>query len=381
MGIKGMYNLIKDECPDELCEYHFSDFIGASFAIDISIFLYKYIKTCGDSWMNQFIMLLLTLKKYGIKSVCIFDGPNPPPEKLDEQNKRRDENEKSRVRYIECKKMLEQLEELSTADDNIYDIEVSDDIKEKCRILIGQRSKVQTNYCSIQDIMTTLSDVIVKLELQLRAITNTDRENAKRIVDMLGLACFQADGEAESLCCYLANKGFVDAVLTEDTDVLAYGVPLMLSFKDHKISDEMLFGVSAPSLVKSLKLTHPEFLDLCIMMRCDYNKHEPSIFGWPPDGKKRKKACSIGVKGALCLIREYRRLEEVERYVEDIRPLKYRRCRELLTIPDYVDSIVIPYNQKPDFKEVEKLINEYSLSINLKYIQDCWKPVAVVFEE
>ena len=38
------------------------------------------------------------------------------------------------------------------------------------------------------------------------------------------VSCLQATGEAEALCAALATAGLVSAVLTSDSDVLAFGV-------------------------------------------------------------------------------------------------------------------------------------------------------------
>ena len=90
MGINHLYQVIKLLCPDQLGSVDISELVGYKIAVDISIFLYKYVRSAGETvWMNIFILLLCTLKKYGIKAICIFDGPNPPIEKKKEQEKRR----------------------------------------------------------------------------------------------------------------------------------------------------------------------------------------------------------------------------------------------------------------------------------------------------
>ena len=102
----------------------------------------------------------------------------------------------------------------------------------------------------------------------------------------MGLAYLQALGEAETLCAYLAIKGQVDAVLTEDTDVMAYGTPVMLAFKDLKVTDEQVYGLHHKNILKDLEMNHEEFRDLCILLSCDYNER---VKGFVPDGRNRKK--------------------------------------------------------------------------------------------
>ena len=41
----------------------------------------------------------------------------------------------------------------------------------------------------------------------------------------MGIPYVQAPEEADSQCAYLNKKGLVDAVLTEDMDILTFGAP------------------------------------------------------------------------------------------------------------------------------------------------------------
>ncbi len=203
----------------------------------------------------------------------------------------------------------------------------------------------------------------------------------KRVVflcEMSGLHAIQAPGEAETLFAYLAIKGKVDAVLTEDTDVLAYGTPLMLAFKGFKLREEKLVGIHLPSLLEEMELNMEEFRDLCILLSCDYNSR---VKGYPPDGRRRKKAIGIGAKGALHMIRKYRRLEEVCKHVEDPAPLKYRRCRELFTIPETIPDDFIPYNLRPDYERLEIFISNQNLTVKVPYIAKCYKPAVLNFDD
>ena len=205
---------------------------------------------------------------------------------------------------------------------------------------------------------------------------------AQNIVKLLGLACFKADGEAETLCSYLAVNGKVDAVLTEDTDVLAYGTPVMLRFgNEHKLGDDVLSCIHTESLLESLDLNQNEFRDLCILLRCDYNKYNGEVKGFPPDGKKHKVPKSIGMKAAWCMIKEYRRLEEVSKHLVDSNPLIFRRCRELLTIPEKVSTNMIPYNKPINRKKLEEFIKNNNVTLNIEYILDCWKPPIITFHD
>jgi len=380
MGIDHVLDVVRKECPEQLTTYRFDELFGWRIAVDISIFLYKYILSIGpEKWINPFIVLLCTLKKNGIKAVCIFDGKNAPEEKNKEREHRKLENQKRRDRMKLCEEMRQRLVE----DYLPHNKPIKGQIKEDCKKLIcPSKGRVDTtDYRSGDDVVNSLVEIYTKLDNQTQSITEEHQQMAQKIVKLLGLACFVADGEAETLCAYLAINGEVDAVLTEDTDVLAYGVPMMLRFgNEHKLGDGRLNGIHTELLLEALELNQEEFLDLCILLRCDYNRWNGEVKGWPVDGKKHKVSKPIGSGRAWPMIQEYRRMEEVVKHLDDPEPLIYERCRELFTIPDSVSTEMVPYNKPIETKKLAKFLDEHKVTIRLEYIMDCWKPPQINFK-
>ena len=330
--------------------------------------------------MNIFILLLCTLKKHGIKAVCIFDGPNSPPEKKPEQERRRKQNEKAISYLKECIRIRNILEDKYV----LYDLEPSDELKKECKLLLCRNRRTTfvdaTNYRDSMDIVESLNIEIEKKERQTLPITDDYRQKAEEIVKAMGLAHYRADGEAETLCAFLAINKMVDGVLTEDTDVLAYGTPLMIAFKEFKLSDAKVVGINYYTLLESLGYTHEEFKDLCILLSCDYNSR---IKGYLPDKKNKKYIC-IGHTRAIIMINKYRRLENVEKYIEDAEPLKYVRCRELFTIPKTIpkelkDSTTIPKNGPIDLVFMNDIIKKNKLTVSIDYIKNFWKPSVITY--
>ena len=362
MGIQDLYQIIPE---DQLIIYRFDELTGLKIAVDISIFLYKTIRSCGnDGWMSAFILLLCTLKKYRIKAVCIFDGPNPPPEKKGEQDRRRSQNSKSMDRLSECKELKPVLETYLTNTELL-----PEEIRNKAETLIKGKSKKPdyTNYFRVEDIISSLDHVIWKLENQTIPITNRHKDLAKEIVEIMGLTCIQADGEAEALCASLAVHGVVDAVLTEDTDVLVYGTPLMFAFKDFKLSDKSLFGLHLGSILESLGMSHSTFRDLCIMLGCDYNSR---VKGFPQDERERKKPISIGKVHALAFMEEYGCIENILEFIPDPSPLIYERCREIFQ-PQDVSQFKIVYASQPNYEALREFFAMHEVKLSLKYIREC----------
>jgi flap endonuclease-1 len=380
MGIHDLFVLIKSECLEQLMDLHLSELRGRSLACDISIFLNKFIKSSGERlWMNSFFNFFCCLKKYGIKAVCIFDGPNPPPEKKAEQNSRKAQTEKAKGRLCKAIKLKNLIMSNYIPHDVLLPVELQDECKSV--LVVGNQNKcknVDWNECT--DVYEALKELINRLDIQTTPITNEQREKAWQITKMMGLASYQADGEAEALCAYLAIHGYVDAVFSEDSDVLAYGCPFMVCYKDYKLSDDKVKVIHLPSLLEALELSEEEFRDLCILLGCDYNHR---IKGYPPDGKKYKKPVCIGWKKALCMINEYRTLEECEPYIEDISPLIYERCRELFT-PINTEEMrklieVEPYNEPPDIAAIKIFLQQEGLYDITDRIVECWKPANLIF--
>lgn len=382
MGIHDFYKVIKLRAPEELKSYHLSEFCGHRWAVDISIFLFKFIKSAGNAdWMGSFFLFLCTLKKHGIKTVCIFDGPNPPIEKKIEQDRRRKDSQKAVNRLNRCIEVRRDImKEYSQTQELL-----PEELQAECKTLYGNpKKKIRLNPIEWSDwteVVDALTSTIESLEKQTLPITSEHRETAKKIVQMMGLPMFQADGEAEGLCAFMAIHGHVDGVLTEDTDVLAYGTPWMFAFKDFKLTDEKVHGIHLPSLLEALEYNQKELLDLCILLGCDYNRKDSEgkkigITGFPPDEKKRKKSVNIGMIAALAYIDEYRSLEECLPYIDNPEPLIYERCREIFTPPSNRETLeiikIMPYNTRPDFDKVEAFLLENRVSVSIDYIKKIW---------
>ncbi len=382
MGIQDLFKVIKERCPDCLIPCHLSQLRGYSLAVDVSIFFNKYVKSAGEYWVRTFFNFLCMFKKHGIKLVCIFDGAHPPIEKKETQEQRIEQNDNAKLRLKRAIEICNLLKKEYSAFGGKNDDELDEDLQEECKKLVGTRRKNPRVVMWDQpvEVNDALRELISRLEKQTAPITDVQRSLAWDITQWMGVSVFQSEGEAEALCSYLAINGYVDGVLSEDSDVLAYGAPWMFAFKDYKLTDERLYAIHLPEVLEGLDYKMEEFLDLCILLSCDYNKR---VKGFPPDGKKHKKACGIGVTGALAMIDEYRRLEKCEPYIEDMSPLIYERCREIFTTFNGEDYTLLiqtkPMNRKPNFGLIQEFIENEGLEdmIDLDYIKKCWQPTKI----
>ncbi|XP_030016202.1 probable flap endonuclease 1 homolog [Sphaeramia orbicularis] len=150
------------------------------------------------------------------------------------------------------------------------------------------------------------------------------------LLKLLGVPVIQAPGDAEALCAQLVKKGTVDAVASEDMDSLPFGADVLIRQFNAKKDSEVI-EYSLPKLLKKLEITQEEFVDLCILLGCDYCE----------------KISGLGPKRALTLIQKHRTIENVVLHINrQTYPVphswKYREARELFvnapqtTIPELV---------------------------------------------
>ncbi|KAM7400978.1 hypothetical protein PAMA_005262 [Pampus argenteus] len=115
-----------------------------------------------------------------------------------------------------------------------------------------------------------------------------------QLLKLLGVPIIQAPGDAEALCAWLVREGTVDAVASEDMDTLPFGANVVIRQLNAKRDSEVV-EYSLSKLLEKLQITHEEFVDLCILLGCDYCD----------------KIAGLGPKRALTLIQSYRTIENV----------------------------------------------------------------------
>lgn len=375
MGITGLTSYIKKRYPNNHFEIKLEDLRGVRLAVDISIFLYKYIKSAGpERWIDQFLLLLCVLKKNGIKTVCIFDGPDPPKEKKLEQDDRRAQTAKQ----IEKMKEARKLYAIVKTKYALTDTEIPPELGEQIKIVLGPKRAKNVNLEDSFGTMQSLSEAIDAYERQTMPITTEQKQKAQDLVISLGIPCYEAPGEAEALCSHLCVRGDkrgvkVDAVFSRDSDCLAYGTPLLIS--EINLQRQVVEAIYLPSLLEEMQLSYEEFRDACIVAGCDYNDR-----AYLPAKKDGGRDVPVGIVTAFNLIHEHRRIEEIEDMLIDPSPLNYRRCREIFTIPKEGTDYLIAFNGQPDYHFLEELLEKVKCSLRMQFIQDSWKSAELVFE-
>lgn len=264
MGIKQLAKLLSDEAPECIKELPLSNLHGRKIAIDASMSIYQFLiavrhgnasntssmLTNADGEPTSHIQGMLSratrLLMEGVKPVYVFDG-KPPNIKSGELLKRREKREKAE-------------KALATAKEE-GDIEEQD--KQSKRLV--------------------------------RAGTK-ENNDCKRLLELMGIPIVNAPCEAEAQAAALCRSGEVWGVGTEDMDALTFACPILLRKMNFaNASKSVIQQMTYSKAVEGLGLNHDQFVDLCILLGCDYC-----------DPIK-----NVGPKTALKLIREHGCIEKI----------------------------------------------------------------------
>ncbi|CAA3016741.1 exonuclease 1 [Olea europaea subsp. europaea] len=234
MGITGLLPLLKSI----MTPIHIKDLEGCSVAVDTYSWLHKGALSCStelckglptSKHIDYCMHRVNLLRHYGIRPVLVFDG-GPLEMKLDQENKR-------------ARSRRENLSRAMEHESN------------------GNLSAAYGCYQKAIDISPSVAHDLIQVLKQ---------QNVSFIV---------APYEADAQMTFLAVSKQVDAVITEDSDLIAFGCPRII-YKMDKFGQGVEFRQSMLQHNKELNLTgftQKMFLEMCIISGCDYLQSLPGI--------------------------------------------------------------------------------------------------------
>ncbi|EIW68761.1 hypothetical protein TREMEDRAFT_69192 [Tremella mesenterica DSM 1558] len=264
MGIKGLTALISENAPRAMKDHEMKTLFGRKVAIDASMSIYQFLiavrQQDGQMLMNEsgdvtshlmgFFYRTIRMVDQGIKPCYIFDG-KPPELKGGVLAKRF-------ARREEAKEGEEEAKETGTVED------------------------------------------IDKLARRQVRVTREHNEECKKLLALMGIPVVTAPGEAEAQCAELARAGKVYAAGSEDMDTLTFSTPILLRHLTFSEAKKMpISEIHLNIVLEELGMTMDQFIELCILLGCDYLE--------PCKG--------IGPKTALKLLREHGSLAAVVSFV------------------------------------------------------------------
>lgn len=357
MGIKDLSKFLRDKYPEIFEHIHISEYHFRRVAVDTSLYLCHYKAAYNNpdnpndlTWLGAFVKLVACLRENEIHCVFIYDS-GCPPEKEAERKERSEARAKLEERVCRLEDALDKYHSSGEID------KVLVDFQDKRKII--QKSMLKPNSVNIH----AIEFAVKKMRKQLFSVTPQDFALTKQLFDILQVPYFNAPLEAETMCADLCIQGKVDAVLSEDTDVLAYGAHTFLTKVD--TSDGTCMRIKHSDVLEKMGMTADEFLDFCIMCGTDYNKN---IF-------------KVGPMKAQKLIETHRSIDKVaEKTNLDVGVLNHKRTRQLFR--EYVRSKVnVPYCGCPDFNALQLFMVKKNLRIGVESLRKSFIHNIVVFED
>ncbi|KAI6014825.1 PIN domain-like protein [Pisolithus microcarpus] len=266
MGIKGLTALISEHAPKAIIEHDIKTLFGRKVAIDASMSIYQFLiavrqkdgelltNDAGEttSHLMGFFYRTIRIAENGIKPAYIFDG-RPPELKAGVLSKRLERREEAKADGEEAK-------ETGTAED------------------------------------------VDRFTRRTVKVTREHNEECQKLLRLMGIPVVIAPSEAEAQCAELARGGKVYAAGSEDMDTLTFNTPILfrhLTFSEAKKAP--ISEIQLEKVLEGLQMNMSEFIDLCILLGCDYLE--------PIRG--------VGPKNALKLIREFGGLKGVVEHLRE----------------------------------------------------------------
>lgn len=316
MGIKGLCQFLRKRDASLFVNVPLSKFGGSRFAVDASVYLYKFISMDNKQkgkWIDMFISFILWIRKNNIRPIFIFDG-TPPPQKERTQQERRAVRHRTEQRVLEIEQLLEAITE---TDPNEF---LSKDIQTRINTIVCEN----TEYYPRNETTLLLEELYKKENSKVIKVGSEQINKIQKLLTGMGLPWFQAITEAEKTCVWLCKWGYVSGVVTADSDVLAYGVDIFI--KDLQTNSNTCQVLKYNDILNSLNFTPEQFTDFCIMCGTDYNQNIPGI----------------GPAKAYKLLIEYGCLDSISEGTVDTDSLYYKEGRMLFTLPEkHQASLVI----------------------------------------
>jgi flap endonuclease-1 len=238
MGIKGLTKTITKYSPDSITNENLYKLSGKKVAVDASLILYQQLlKSPGKIFRNSkgqitshitgVFYKIMNYISLNIEMIFIFDG-KPPDNKQDCINQRKEKSKKAKEASLN----------------------------------------------------TTCEQEKEKLEKSSLRLTKEMIDDVKKLLTFMGISYIHpAVGEGEAYASELCRMGYVDYVLTEDMDTMAYACPkLIRNCIDRELKRKDIVSIfDYNKLITDIELTHEQFLDFCILCGCDYCPVVPKI--------------------------------------------------------------------------------------------------------
>ncbi|KXZ46864.1 hypothetical protein GPECTOR_40g598 [Gonium pectorale] len=326
MGIHGLTKLLGDNAPGCIKETKFENLFGRKVAVDASMHIYQFMVVVGrqgdqlltneageiTSHLQGMFNRTARMLEAGIKPVYVFDG-KPPKLKQDQLAMRSERRQASQLRGADANDALEKAKEAGDA------------------------------------------EAVEKYSKRSVRVTKEHNDDCKKLLRLMGVPIVEAPSEAEAQCAEMAKAGLVYGLATEDMDALTFGTPRVIRHLMASASQNLpVQEIDRAVALQELGLTADQFIDLCILLGCDYCD---TIRG-------------IGPVRALQWIKKYGSIDAMLADLDKTKypvpdPFPHKESHEYFTAPEVTPAAELPafkWSAPDEDGLIQFLVNEKSFS-------------------
>ncbi len=292
MGIQGLWTYLNKHKYDVV----FKDaddltvFAGQTWVIDTAIYMYKFGLGKSVPPIDDFLDQARELMAINITPIYLFDGKRHDVKQF--EHARRREHAAVQAQHIDQRKTLltelEAVSEVATADDvtTLVLAHGSADVRKvwESTLSVSMDGSVGAIEVStdMPKLLTYMKDRQEKDQSVSMRIPDFFYSELMQIFERENIKFYIATGDAEQLGAKLCRDGLAAMLVTDDGDALAFGAPYLFRnlFRPGMTGNQV---VALSAVLQALNLTHPQFVDMCIMCGCDYTASR----GLPNFGPKR----------------------------------------------------------------------------------------------
>lgn len=182
-------------------------------------------------------------------------------------------------------------------------------------------------------------------------------DDAKKLLDSLGIPHIDAPSEGEATAALLTINGTAYASASQDYDSLLFGAKRLIRNLTvsgrRKLPNKQIFINVEPEIIvldqtlQSLGINREQLVDIGILIGTDFN----------PDGFK-----GIGPKTALKMIKEHGRLEDIQDLKDKLNEAKYEKIREVFLQPNVVSTDKLEFTDPDSNSVIQFLCRERNFS-------------------
>lgn len=231
MGVRGLFRLIEENAKKSIVTLPKERLAKRVLVIDAAQLLYKWLigsanTTQENSHLRAIVTTCVHYLELNATPIFVFDGRSP---------------------NIKHDAVMARKRKRDIATEFIFNLESSDDILNSDQINNLAKNKRRT--------VTLTSGMVIECQ---------------ELLSILGIPWYVANNEADTFAAGIMRdrNNRIDGIVTDDSDLLPLGAPVILRSFTRKSTTVQKFSLS--SILEELELTHPEFIDLCVLLGCDY---------------------------------------------------------------------------------------------------------------